>query len=252
MSRIAQDIESSGGHETAGMMRWLITYADMITLLMAFFIMMYSMSVLNQEKFRRAAASLRREFGGEGREIPSAAIGAKLPLAAPAPSALEPPVQSVQEQVEEYIREQHLEDVVRTHADERGLTISVVSDNLLFPVGEAELRPAALAILHRIAGLLKRVPNPVVVEGHTCSLPIRTSRYPSNWELSAARACRVVRHLLEQEQIPARRLAAVGYGDSRPVAANAQEEGRARNRRVDLVILSESAGPAAIMGRAGE
>jgi chemotaxis protein MotB len=223
------------------MMRWLLTYADMITLLMAFFIMMYSMSVLNEGKFKRAAESLRREFAPQRAEAQTESGKGHLPIpgsAAP-PTPLEESVQSVDEQLQRYIEENDLADVIHTSREPRGLVISLVSDNLLFPVGEAELRPAALAILDRIAGLLAGVPNPIVVEGHTCNLPISTARFPSNWELSAARACTVVRYLVEHKAIPSRRLSATGYGDSRPIRSNATEEGRVLNRRVDIVILSQ-------------
>jgi len=230
----------SGGHDAGGGLRWLLTYADMITLLMAFFIMMYSISVISMEKFSKAAASFRAEFGpargsqgGGGREIlprPGAA-GASLP-------ALEEDVQSVKEQLEQYVKANQLEDIIHTSQEARGLVITLVSDNLLFPVGDAQLRAPALTILDKIARLLRDLPNLVVIEGHTCSLPISTPQYPSNWELSAARASAVVRYLVERWRIDPIRLAAAGYADSRPVASNEREQGRALNRRVEIVILA--------------
>ena len=231
-----------GGHDAGGMLRWLLTYADMITLLMAFFIMMYSMSVISLDKFDAAASSLRAEFGpsvdnarrsrGAGL-LPGVGDGAG-PVLAP----LEEDIQAVVDQLEEYVADRDLADLVTTRQEQRGLVISVVSDNLLFPVGQAELRAPALSILDEIAGLLKELPNDIVVEGHTCNLPIRTALYPSNWELSAARACRVVRYLAERKGVPATRLAATGHGDSRPVSSNDTEESRVRNRRVDMVIVA--------------
>jgi chemotaxis protein MotB len=231
----------SGGHDGGGGLRWLLTYADMITLLMAVFIMMYSMSVVSMEKFNQAAAGLRAEFGGKAS---SQAGGAS---ARPHPDlmdtdlpALEDDLQSVRQQLEEYIKENELEEVIRTSHEGRGLVITLVSDNLLFPVGEATLRAPALSILDKIARLLQDIPNLVVIEGHTCILPIRTERYPSNWELSAARACAVVRYLAEQWHIDPVRMAATGYGESRPVQPNDSEEGRALNRRVEIVILASA------------
>jgi chemotaxis protein MotB len=117
----------------------------------------------------------------------------------------------------------------------------VASDNLLFPRGDADLRPPALAILGKVAGLLKGIPNAITVEGHTCDLPISTERFPSNWELSAARACSVARYLVDKQGLDPKRLAAAGYGESRPVAPNDSEDGRVRNRRVNLVILAHAA-----------
>lgn len=230
---------AGGGHE-----RWLLTYADMITLLMAFFIMMYSMSVLNREKFAKAAAGLRAQFGPQKWRFSSGA-GAG---AADAPSraisqrkkAVEPQMtlESVQQQLEDYIKANELEMVVMTEQETRGLVISMVSDNLLFDKGKAELRLQALELLDQIAGLLEQIPNPVSVEGHTCDIPISTSRFPSNWELSAARACSVIRYLIDEHGIAPRRLSAAGFADTRPVVPNTSPEARARNRRVDIVILA--------------
>ncbi len=232
----------SEGHDGGGDLRWLLTYADMITLLMAFFIMMYSMSVISVEKFDQAAASLRSEFGTPGRHRPGGGSGL---LPHPGRSAgvqLEEPLQSVKDELEEYIEENDLQSLIQTTEEVRGLVITLVSDNLLFPVGEATLRAPALSIVNEIAGLLQDIPNLIVIEGHTCSLAIKTSRYPSNWELSAARACAVTRYLVEQWGIDEVRLAATGYAASRPVESNDREEGRAKNRRVEIVLLAS--GPA--------
>jgi len=236
-----------GGHESGGMMRWLLTYADMITLLMAFFIMMYSMSVISIEKFKQAAAGLKSEFGppaglrdrpgGTGvLPHPGFARDDGLP-------ALEDELQSVRDRLEDYIQQNDLDHVVDTSHELRGLVITLVSDNMLFPVGEATLRAPALAILDQIAGLLRDIPNLIAIEGHTCTLPINTPRYPSNWELSAARASAVVRYLVDRWGIQPDRLAATGYAYSRPVAPNDEEDGRALNRRVEIVILAHSAPP---------
>ncbi len=229
----------SDGHDSGGGLRWLLTYADMITLLMAFFIMMYSMSVISMEKFEQAAAGLRAEFGGAARAEASGGGVVPHKIEGDLP-ALEDDLQSVKEQLEEYIKENELEDLIRTSHEARGLVITLVSDNLLFPVGDATLRAPALAILDKIARLLQNIPNLIVIEGHTCDLPINTERYPSNWELSAARACAVVRYLAEQWDIEIVRMAATGYGESRPVHTNDSETGRALNRRVEMVILASS------------
>jgi len=228
----------SDGHDGGGSLRWLLTYADMITLLMAFFIMMYSMSVISKEKFEQAASSFRSEFGAPVRGEGAGGSSILPHLGASTSASLEESLQSVKDELEEYIEENDLRDLLQTREEARGLVITLVSDNLLFPVGEAMLRAPALSILDRIAGLLRDVPNLTVIEGHTCSLPIKTSRYPSNWELSAARACAVVRYLVEQWEIDPVRFAATGYAASRPVAPNDREEGRAKNRRVEIVLLA--------------
>jgi len=241
VSSEAHEGDGGGGHDAGGGMRWLLTYADMITLLMAFFIMMYSMSVLNQEKFKQAAKSLRSEFGPTRPDFTDQGAGLLPNQGTAEELQLEKDVQSVEDRLQEYVRKNDLEDLIRTSHRDRSLVITVASDNLLFPRGDADLRPPALAILGKVAGLLKGIPNAITIEGHTCDLPISTERFPSNWELSAARACSVARYLVDKQGLDPKRLAAAGYGESRPVAPNDSEDGRVRNRRVNLVILAHAA-----------
>ena len=236
MTSEATHEEGGGGSE-----RWLLTYADMITLLMAFFIMMYSMSVLNQEKFKQAAESLRSQFGPQNRKAPQGGAGLMPNVSSADSPPLEEDVQSLEDRLREYVQKNNLQDLIQTSHRDRALVISLASDNLLFARGEADLRPPALAILGKVAGMLQGIPNAVAVEGHTCNLPISTERFPSNWELSAARACSVVRYLANDKSLDPKRLAATGYGDSRPIAPNDGEDGRVKNRRVNLVILAQAA-----------
>ena len=231
--------EGGGGHDAGGGLRWLLTYADMITLLMAFFIMMYSMSVLNLSKFREVAFSIRSGFGGpiEGGaygRVPEGNPTIREPILNQAPAGSLP---DVAKELERYIHKRSLEKEVHTRVEERGLVVSLVSDQVLFDIGSADLRRGAHGLLDTIAGIIRKIPNAVVVEGHTCSLPIRTARFPSNWELSAQRATAVVRYFMARHRIPASRLAAAGYADSKPLVRNNTEANRRRNRRVDIVIL---------------
>ncbi len=220
-----------------GSFRWLLTYADMITLLMAFFILMYSMSVLNVSRFREVAVSIRGGFGGvagtEGRSVlADSGHTGRRPMTIGDTGI---PWRVVQE-IEGFVRDDRLEKSVRMRVDERGLIISLVTDKLIFKRGEADLSPATVRIIGRICDTLKTVPNRIQVEGHTCDLPI-ASRYPSNWELSTARASTVVRYMIEVKGIPADRLSASGYADSKPLVPNSSESNRAANRRVDIVLL---------------
>ncbi|SMB96595.1 chemotaxis protein MotB [Thermanaeromonas toyohensis ToBE] len=204
---------------------WLVTYADMITLLLCAFALFFAMSTFSETRFYAARESVARTFGMEV-----------------APRAVENPVPQVQwdlpqlESVEESLR-QYLEehgipaDMVR---QERGLVVRF-SEVALFDRGSADLRPEGRRSLSALADFLVGVPNHVRVEGHTCDLPIHNARYQSNWELSTARATAAL-HVLE-EKIPQWRLSAAGYGEFRPVAPNDSEANRARNRRVDVVIL---------------
>jgi chemotaxis protein MotB len=217
-----------------GLDRWLLTYADMITLLMAFFIMVYSMSVLNVTKFRQAAVSIRSGFGGmtkgQGRSIlNSSASAAGGDTAGVSWRVLGPLV--------DFIDHESRQRNVTIGEDERGIVISMSSDSLLFDPGSAEVKPRALPFLDKIAEMLKSTKNEVRVEGHTCDLPPRASLYATNWELSTARATGILRYLVEQHGLPPSRFSAAGYGSMRPVAGGNSETNRARNRRVEIIIV---------------
>ncbi len=209
----------------------------MITLLMAFFILMYSMSVLNLSRFQEVAISIKSGFGGimDGRGQSVLADSGRLGKNLVAAGDPEVPWQVVAK-IQEFVQEEHLEKAVKMRMDERGLIVSLVTDKVIFKRGEADLSPATIRIIDRIADTLRSVPNNIQVEGHTCDLPI-ASRYPSNWELSTARASTVVRYMIEEKKIPPERLSASGYADSKPLVTNTSENNRAINRRVDIVVL---------------
>lgn len=211
--------------------RWLLTYADMITLLVALFIMLYSMSAVNQEKFGALAQSMRREFQALPEHHGGKIIGT---------GQIVDPLEQQASQLQQFLEQSGLQTQVRVRHEERGLVISLLSDGTLFDLGSADLKPSARQVLDRVAQVLRAVPNPVLIEGHTDNLPIRTAQYPSNWELSAARAARVLRYLVQKGGIPSHRLIAVGYADTRPLVPNTSPSNRAQNRRVDIAILKTS------------
>ncbi|MCS6829585.1 MAG: OmpA family protein [Armatimonadota bacterium] len=211
--------------------RWLITYADMITLLVALFIMLYAMSAVNQEKFGALAQSMRREFQALPEHNGGKIVGS---------GQLVDPLQQQASQLQRFLQETGLQAQVRVRYEERGLVISLLSDGTLFDLGSADLKPSARQVLDRVAQVLRVVPNPVLIEGHTDNLPIRTPQYPSNWELSAARAARVLRYLVQKGGIASQRVIAVGYADTRPLVPNNSPSNRAQNRRVDIAILKTS------------
>ncbi|HLH79191.1 MAG TPA: flagellar motor protein MotB [Chthonomonas sp.] len=211
--------------------RWLLTYADMITLLMAFFLMLYSMSVMSRGKFQQMAISVRQGFDGD-----KAAKGVGVGTDLAAERTYQQYMQSLQK-LRQYVEQHHLEGAIHMSNDRRGIVISVLTDGLLFKSGQATLQPQSLPLLHQIAGLLRVLPNDVVVEGHTDDRPIHTLQFASNWELSAARAGAVVRDLILREGLPIRRFSAAGYADTRPLYPNDTPQHRARNRRVEIVLL---------------
>lgn len=237
--RSSGDHGGGGGHDGGGALRWLLTYADMITLLMAFFIMLYSMSVLNLAKFQQVAVSIKSGFGGElegrGRSILGSA-GQFSIRPTPIGDTAGVPNQTVKK-IQTMIKDQKLENKVRLRVDERGLVISLSTDKVLFGPGRASLSPSAMKIIDAVAGSVKDIPNEVRVEGHTCDLPIRSPEFPSNWELSTARATNVIRYLIDKKGFQPDRLSAAGYADSRELVPNTSESNRVINRRVDIVVL---------------
>lgn len=225
--------------------RWLLTYADMITLLMAFFIMMYSMSVLNLSKFHAAAVSIRSGFGGmiqgQGKSVlgTSGSFSAqpspmeKGELAGAAWKAIKPLVSFIE-------RDPELRKSTLIGQDNRGIVISVLSDNMLFDPASAGIKYQAHPLLDRIAEMLDTTTNQIRIEGYTCDLPPRNNDlYPTNWELSTARAVNVLRYFTEIKGLDARRFSVAGYAGLRPVVPNTSEQNRRKNRRVDIVIVTD-------------
>ena len=229
--------------------RWLISYADFITLLFAFFVVMYAISIVNEGKYAVLSEALGDAFGGRS-------------LAPQAATRVEPalPLSHIvnRKRIEAARRDrQRLETLskdlsatllplvksgqVRVTQNARGISIEI-NASALFDQGEAVLQQDARDVLREVAGLLKDDPHMVEVEGHTDNLPIATPQYASNWELSAVRAASVVRLFIEGG-VQEARLSAIGYGSTRPVARNDSPVNQARNRRVAVMILATTPEP---------
>jgi outer membrane protein OmpA-like peptidoglycan-associated protein len=152
----------------------------------------------------------------------------------------------------QYVEQNRLSGSVSTRYDERGTVISLIADNLLFERGKADLHANSAPVLNHVAQILKSTPNRVTIEGHTCDLPIHTAQFPSNWELSTGRAGALLRYFTEEQGLSGIRFMAAGYADTRPLVSNTSEANRARNRRVDIVILKTDAQREVDMGRRAE
>jgi len=224
--------DSGHGEGGPSMERWLLTYSDMITLLMIFFIMMYVISNVNMQKFQTLAITLNAVLKGE----PTGMFQEVGPSFVAGEGAEAMQLAQVQKELESYLQKQGLTRQVTIREEERGLVISF-QETILFPRGSADLTPEARRIIAQVGAILKELPNFIRIEGHTCNLPINTQKYPSNWELSAARATNVLRELIATSQIPPSHLSATGYGEYRPRYPNDSEQNRMMNRRVDIVIL---------------
>ena len=255
--------------------RWLVSYADFVTLLFAFFVVMYAISSVNEGKYRVLSDTLTEAFRDPGRgpdqPPPSSALIQPIQPAQPMPSASGPASpdagspgilpepggmaiaakQGTTENLDELAEQ--ITEQLQPFLGERLIEISKIGDTievamksqLLFDSGSARLSPAALSVLEGLGHVLMQSRNVIRVEGHTDDRPINTLQFPSNWELSAARAASVV-HFLMRAGIEPERMAAIGYGEHRPIAGNDQEEGRQRNRRVTLVILGTKDQPVAL------
>lgn len=224
--------------------RWLVSYADFITLLFAFFVVMYALSSVNEGKYRILSDSLLNAFGnspsiGKVERIPTTL----LPKAVPAQQRMNLALRREREQLTRVARDiltvlAPLVDQgkVRVTQTDRGVAVEI-NASVLFAPGNANLSSQTSEALKAVASVLKDDNHTIRVEGHTDSVPIKTALFPSNWELSAVRASSVVRLFIENG-VDEHRLTAVGRGSTQPVASNDTAEGRLRNRRVAVMILS--------------
>ncbi len=251
--------------------RWLVSYADFITLLFAFFVVMYSLSAVNEGKFRVLSESLVAAFSSSPKSLQPVQVGQTLkgpaspvsrldPLKAPPmvvapdlskpvppalPAPVEPPaitprmqvIKDMADDIERAMGPLIKADLLLVRRDSLWIEVEIKT-SILFPSGSAQLQAQAKPILQKIAEILGKFPNAVHVEGFTDNVPINTLAFPSNWELSAARAASVV-HLFMQAGMQPERMAAIGLGEYRPIADNSTEEGRNKNRRVVLVVLAD-------------
>ena len=268
--------------------RWLISYADFITLLFAFFVVMYSVSSINEGKYRVLSDALIASFRSSARSVEPIQVGelsksSKVPglikgvvdqkgsdhqydKKSISPFKMEKPntgfkgessppdsgdnlakqrakeaIDKMAEALEKSMSKLIQQDLIAVRRNDLWVEVEIKT-SILFPSGSATLQDVALPILGEIANILKDFPNPIRVEGFTDSVPINTVAYPSNWELSAGRAASVV-HLFTKAGVDPQRMAAIGFGEFRPIADNTTPEGRNKNRRVVVLILeSASAG----------
>ncbi|MGD9581290.1 MAG: OmpA family protein [Vampirovibrionia bacterium] len=243
--------------------RWVVSYADFTTMLLALFVVLYAVSQIDIAKMRDFTSSLKRSFSSVEKEVKKKKKNLENLFSTTNVKITTKPVEmTFQEQIDSLKEKlQNAEEKIPTDMvqldnvknlldkefgtqnninmvhSERGLTISL-ADTILFDTGSAEIKNQADSTLEKIASIIKDIPNSVRIEGHTDDKPIKTSLYPSNWELSTARATSLVRQFVDKYQVSPDRISAAGYGEYRPIDTNTTPEGRQKNRRVDIVILS--------------
>ena len=220
--------------ETAGMMRWLLTYADMITLMLALFIILFAMSTISRVKVQAFARSVSGGFNNTSSVNQPPNGGTNGQQSDNASSS----IKSIKQDLERYVKQNHLQSQVELRTDHRGLVITLLSDKSYYDSGSAQMRPQTLSILDVVDGFLRRNGNLIRVEGFTDNVPIHTALYPTNWELSTARAVNVLRYLVETDHLDPRRISAAGYGEYKPRLPNSTDQTRQQNRRVDIVLVN--------------
>lgn len=232
--------------------RWLLSYADFITLLFAFFVVMYAISAVNVDKYRQFSASLTSVFGkrdaagpetgepaGEHEVLLKSLVDRRSARMLERMRKQREYMQKVSGGLNEAMAAQIASGQVSVTHTSRGVVLEI-NASTLFNQGEAELQSGSIRVMAKVAGILGQGDQNIEVEGFTDDTPIRNSRFPSNWELSSARASSVVRMFIENG-VAAPRLTAVGSAANHPVASNDTAEGRARNRRVTVTVLSPAA-----------
>jgi chemotaxis protein MotB len=218
--------------------RWLISYADFVTLLFAFFTTMYAISTVDAKKLQDMVESMQAAFDANKLPTPKKTDSTPAkPLKQPTPD--QQALEALKVRLSERLKLQIAGGQVGLEVDPRGLVVTIREAGT-FGVGSAELSDAAKGVLGEVADALADVDHPVRIEGHTDDVPIRTAKYKSNWELSTARATNVVSFFVEERGLPPSRFSAAGYGEFRPRAVNSTGANRAANRRVDIVILNEA------------
>jgi chemotaxis protein MotB len=231
---------------------WLIPYSDLLTLLLALFIVLFASSQIDQKKFQQIARSFNTAFAGgtgvldfespiEPKQPPTQTKQEDKQLQEKKKEALgkqdQEELQDVKEKIDGYIMQKHLNGKLQTSLTDEGLAITILND-ILFDSGSAEVRVKDRRLAKEISELLvMNPPHNIIVSGHTDNVPIHNAKFASNWELSVMRAVNFMKVLLENPKLDPRSFSAKGYGEFKPVASNATPEGRMKNRRVEILIL---------------
>jgi chemotaxis protein MotB len=261
--------------------RWLVTYADMLTVLMALFIVLFALGQTDKTKFEALAAGMANGLGGPvgilsssngimdkaGTQDPTLDLltAVKPPLETTIDKAIESAADSdklkakqaaraeanrlreIQKQMEAALAAKNMSGAAKFRIDERGLVVSIVTDKVLFQADRAELQAGGRRVLDAVGPVLRKTPNGLVVEGHTNTAKARPKYFPSEWELSSTRASTVVRYLISAEKVQAKRLTAIGYADQRPLYGADNPRANELNRRVEVIVQTGLAADAAAL-----
>jgi len=227
----------------AGSPAWMTTFSDLMTLLLTFFILLYSMSTLDSIKFKSVASALQSVLLGEAKPTifqneTTGETDIQSVMPSPNEDIIEAQISDMLEKVKAFVKDNDLEAEVTVMQNKRGVIIEI-NEKIVFELGEAIIKKDSKEILDKVSLLFDEIENDVIIEGHTDNLPINTPKYPSNWELSSSRSVNVLRYFIATDKITPERISATGYGEYRPVVLNDSRENRAKNRRVNILILVE-------------
>lgn len=220
--------------------RWLVSYADFITLLFAFFVVMYAVSSVNEGKYKVLSESMVTAFSNN-KPVGEMSV-LNLPMAKKTKNIVVKEAQANQDNARAYLKVANAISMaklpvgVKISSTDRGLSIRI-KDDALFQSGSASINPQMKEFIELVAGLVKDLPNLIAVEGHTDNQPIRSAAFPSNWDLSTARANVLIRYLTEELGLSQDRFSSTGYAGTRPIESNDSPKGQAENRRVEMIIL---------------
>ncbi|WP_097025842.1 flagellar motor protein MotB [Clostridium peptidivorans] len=232
-----------GGSDSGGANNeWIATYSDTVTLLLTFFILLYSISSVDTQKLKQVASAFQSVLSGESGhtifdfnmkngDVPM--VGETVDLGSDTGGR----ENELYDKVRDFVDQNKLQNTVSVKSDRRGVSLEL-KDNVLFETGQGEIKDSSLPILEKLNKVILNLPNEIVVEGHTDNVPISNYKYSSNWELSTARAVNVVRYFVETKKHNPSRFTAAGYGEFKPLYLNDTEEHKARNRRVNIVIVA--------------
>lgn len=224
---------------------WLDTYADTITLLMTFFVLLYSMSTIDSQKLQEVSQALNQVLTGKSAdsileynlydgEVPLVGGETKVDSKVKANQG-----QQTYEEVKDFVEKNDLSSIVAIIEDERGVILQL-KDNILFETGKANLKQDSLPVLDKISMLISTLPNSIIIEGHTDNIPIKTVEFPNNFYLSTDRANSVVTYFIESKKQSPNKFTASGSGETKPLVPNTSDVSRAQNRRVNILVVANS------------
>ena len=222
---------------------WLTTFNDLMTLLMVFFVMIFTMSSIDTKKLKKFQYALQSGLGilKEGQKVEVGLLEPPFPSTMESVMTLEEIEKGLPDEIRDFVKAFDSEPEITATYTKEGVLITL-SNTILFQFGMADINPESFPVLDKIAAIISKTSESVRVEGHTDNLPIHTEKFPSNWELSIKRGVNVVKYFVGIGKIPPQRLSAVGYGESKPLFPNDTTEHRAANRRVEILLKMEGEG----------